>query len=313
MRIKCVSGSSSNRCGYTWPEGHEIDDYPDKQSCCWRETVSDEHDRCVWHVDSDGVTKSAQNLQTVRGLPETRKQNSTCAELLDGANLSGVEFGYETSFADVSLRDSDLSEAELYNADLSGANLRGADLTDADLRKTVIEDVSVDGATTCNRLFERDSSDASSGEWDSVARAYHDLKIVFIDSGLVGKARTMHVRERRARSLEARSAGGRFTWRYLDSLFSRIFTGYGVKIRNLVVWMVALFLVSTVVYVSVGVEDTLVGNVSYSVLTFTVAPPKIPTAVPFAVGTQLVMMIETFFGTVSIVVLGYILGNRERL
>ncbi len=308
-----MNGSSSNRCGYRWPDGHDIDDYPDKQSCCWRETVSEEHDRCVWHVDSDEVTKSAQKFRAVRELPEVREQTSTCAELLDGANLSGVEWGYQTSFADVALRDSDLSGADLRGADLSGADLRGADLTGADLRKATIKDVSVDGRTACSRLFERESSDTSSREWDSVARAYHDLKRVFIDNGLVGKARKMHVRERRARTFEAKAAGGRFTWRYLGSLFSRTVTGYGVEIQNLVVWMAALFLVSTAVYVSVGVEDTLVENVSYSVLTFTVAPPKIPTAAPFAAGTQLVMMIETFFGTISIVVLGYILGNRERL
>jgi hypothetical protein len=87
-----------------------------------------------------------------------------------------------------------------------------------------------------------------------------------------------------------------------------MFTGYGVQVRNLVIWMVLLFLFSTVVYVTAGVEDTLANNISYSVLAFTVAPPSVPPGV----GTQLVMMIETFFGTLSIVLLSYILGNRER-
>jgi hypothetical protein len=50
------------------------------------------------------------------------------------------------------------------------------------------------------------------------------------------------------------------------------------------------------------------GNISYSVLAFTVAPP----GVPEGVGTQVVMMVETFFGTLYIMLLGYILGNRER-
>jgi len=87
-----------------------------------------------------------------------------------------------------------------------------------------------------------------------------------------------------------------------------LITGYGVQVRSLVFWMLVLFLFSTAVYVGSGVRDTLMGNISYSVLAFTVAPP----GVPEGVGTQVVMMVETFFGTLSIMLLGYILGNRER-
>lgn len=57
-----------------------------------------------------------------------------------------------------------------------------------------------------------------------------------------------------------------------------------------------------------GVEDTLIDNISYSVLAFTVAPPRVPSEA----GAQLIMMIETFFGTLFIVLMGYILGNREQ-
>lgn len=73
--------------------------------------------------------------------------------------------------------------------------------------------------------------------------------------------------------------------------------------------MLVLFLASTAVYVNASVRGTLMENVSYSVLAFTVAPPP---PMPSKPVTQLVMMIETFFGTLSIVLLGYILGNRER-
>jgi hypothetical protein len=118
----------------------------------------------------------------------------------------------------------------------------------------------------------------------------------------------MHVRERRARSLEAKAANGWTNGRYLRSLISRVFTGYGVQIRNLAFWMVFLFLGSTIVYVGLGVEDTLWENISYSVLAFTVAPPRYP---PGLWG-KLIMIFETFFGTLSIVLLGYILGNREQ-
>lgn len=184
--------------------------------------------------------------------------------------------------------------------------LGGAELTGTDLREANIADVSVNGATTCRRLYEE--SQFASKKWDATARSYHDLKTVFSDHGLVGKARSMYIRERRARSLEAKAAYGQFDRRYLRSLPPWIFTGYGIRVQNLLFWMVALFLISTAVYVYVGVEDTFVSNVTYSVLAFTVGPP----AVPEGVGTQVMMMVETFLGTLSIVLLGYILGNRER-
>lgn len=73
--------------------------------------------------------------------------------------------------------------------------------------------------------------------------------------------------------------------------------------------MVALFLASTAVYAAARVRPTLLDNIAYSVLTFTVAPPP---PMLSGVGPQLVMMVETCFGTLLIVLLGYILGNRER-
>ncbi|EMA24630.1 pentapeptide repeat-containing protein [Haloarcula argentinensis DSM 12282] len=270
---------------------------------------------------------------------------------LVGTDLSGADFfatdlsGADLRVADMSnvnlreadlsgadLGGTDLSDANLREADLSGADLGGVDLSDADLRNTNIDDTSVNGETTCTQLYEGYGdndfiakstfsirikyplvdSDFDSEDWDATARAYHNLKTLFGDHGLVGKARKKHVQERRARSLEAKAAGGWVARRYLGSLPSRIFTGYGVRIVNLGFWMVILFLISTAVYVSMGVEDTLIGNISYSVLAFTVAPPKVPTKVPFILCTQFIMMVETFFGTLSIVLLGYILGNRER-
>lgn len=197
------------------------------------------------------------------------------------------------------------------------------DGTGTDLRNANIAGVSVNGETTCKRLYEGYGADRSllrclrrlfegpqfdSEDWDATAQAYHRLKTVFSDHGLVGKARSLYVRERRARSLEAKAEDDRLKRRYLRSLPPRIFTGYGIQISRLVFWMGLLFLISTRVYEVAGVNETLLENVSYSVLAFTVAPPHVPEGV----GTQIVMMVETFFGTLSIVLLGYILGNRER-
>ena len=234
-----------------------------------------------------------------------------------------------TGGGDVTFRDATLANADFRRIEFAEADFSGADLTATDLRGANIADISLNGATTCERLNEGYGYDHSIGSlsvlsrlrglyrgsqfdseaWDATAQAYHQLKIVFSKHGLVGGARNMHVRERQARSLEAKAANGWFNGRYLRSLPSRVFTGYGVQVWNLVIWMILLFAFSTAIYVNAGVQDTLLNNISYSVLAFTVAPPP---PMPTGVGTQLTMMVETFFGTLSIVLLGYILGNRER-
>jgi hypothetical protein len=249
---------------------------------------------------------------------------------LQNTDLSGMDLR-DADLSGIDLQGADLSEANLRGADLSDANLRGADLSDANLQETIFDNkVSVDGATTCRRLFEGDSekgiiarsvvptyfgrhlftsSDFGAGDWDATARAYHNLKTIFDAHGLIGKARSMHIRERRARSLEAKADNGWGDRRYLGSLPSRVFTGYGVGVLTLGTWMIALFLTSTALYVVGDVRLGIVNTLSFSVLAFTVAPP---TPLPSNPWIQIVMMIETFFGTLSIVLMGYILGNREQ-
>jgi hypothetical protein len=69
-----------------------------------------------------------------------------------------------------------------------------------------------------------------------------------------------------------------------------------------------LFALSTLAYLAADIRPMLGETLSYSVLAFTVAPPSVPPGLP----TQIVVMFETFFGTLSIVLLGYVLGNREQ-
>lgn len=281
-------------------------------------------------ADLRRVNLSESNLRNVDLSGNHFRDTNFSGSNLRHADLSGADLR-GADFSDTDLRGADLSGADLRGADFSDTDLRGADLSDADLRETTFDnEVSVDGATICRRLFEghsdKDSitrsilpsrparrffkdSEYDARDWDAISRAYHDLKTVFDAHGLIGKARDMHVRERRARSLEAKEANGVRNLRYIKSLPSRVFTGYGVSVLTLGSWMVALFLASTAFYVAVGVRPTLVGNISYSILAFTVAPPP---PIPSEVWTQLVMMVETFFGTLSIVLMGYILGNREQ-
>lgn len=104
------------------------------------------------------------------------------------------------------------------------------------------------------------------------------------------------------------NTNGRVNWDYLGNLASAAFTGYGVRPSRLGVWMVGLFILSTTVYWTVGVKDSLIETMSYSVITFTTTPPFRPDGFLL----QAVMMVEAFFGTLSLITLGYIFSNRER-
>lgn len=248
-----------------------------------------------------GATFRITGNGNVRFQEVTCKTDGNCSLDLSKAKFRTIDDGR------VLFGGANLTDAVLKSVDFDRASFLGVTLTGTDLREASIADISVNGATTCEQLNEGTTFDSE--DWDATARAYHDLKTVFGDHGLVGKARDTHIRERRARRLEAKATSGVLDKRFLGSLFSRIFTGYGVQVKNLLIWMAVLFFGSTAVYVFAGVEDTLVDNVSYSVRAFVVAPP--PDPLP-GILTKVVMMVETFFGTLSIVLLGYILGNRER-
>lgn len=333
--------SSIERFDREWDREVFVDtaqwDEDDNTVVCLRDPWTD-HDRCIWHAETKD--KSADDLIAIRANGPERLGGAYLANVvlgdrfpfagcwLHGANLSGADLT-GADLSEAYLLGADLSEAYLPRADLSYTDLRDANFSDADLRETDLEDISVNGATTCRQLYEGygdhdftanlpismrfwlrrlyRSSSFDPADWDSTARAYHALKTVFDDHGLVGKSRNMYIQERRARSLEAKAAGGWFARKYWGSLLSRIFTGYGVQVRNLMFWMLTLFLVSTAVYVSVGVRDSLMENITYSVLAFTVAPPP---PIPSGIGTQFIMMTETFLGTLSIVVFGAMLGKR---
>ncbi|MGM0387954.1 MAG: pentapeptide repeat-containing protein [Natrinema limicola] len=224
---------------------------------------------------------------------------------LEEANFSNSTL-WSSDFSNANLRDADLTEADLRGANLTEADLRDADLTGADLRRADLSRVTINGGTKCEKLFE--SEELIPEEWNSIARSYHALKELFAENGIVGNARTCHILERRARGLEAKSRDGLRSSTYLGTQLSKFFTGYGIRIQPLLFWMVLLFSVSTFWYIATGVEDNIVGNLSYSVITFTTSAPHIPSENI----TQGVIMVETFFGTLFVVLLGYILGNREQ-
>jgi hypothetical protein len=248
---------------------------------------------------------------------------------LEDAQLPEADLERAT-IRNASLAGIDLTGASLQRADLTGTDLREGNLSDSDLRDSIIQDIVVSQGTRCGiqTRAERDADDATA--WDAIARAYNELKSAFSAAGLVGKARQYHVLERRARGFEARTNASitgylQFTdgrslptfspehgnFRsygvYVSSLASRVTTGFGVRPLRLALWMLFLFAFSAALYtIDPGISD----SVYHSVVTFTTAPP--PGSAPTIGFVRAVELIETFGGTLLIVLLGYVLGNRER-
>lgn len=240
--------------------------------------------------------------------------NLSGADLGD-ANLSGADLG-GADLSEAVFLDADLSGAILLGANLSGAELQNADLTDTNLIEANLSDVALNRLTRIELRLSDVKQDAyefyqSEGYktpqvWDAVARVAHELKTASSANGLVGRAREYRLQERRARRREAKAEGGVAGWTaWGGSVLSRIFTGYGVQLRSIVLLMIILWIGSAAWYWWVGVENSLY----YSTITFTTAsPPNNPPQ-----GAKLISTIETFFGTLFIVLLGYILGNREQV
>lgn len=154
-----MDSERSERCGFTWPQDHRVDDEPDRQSCCYR-TPLESSDRCAWHTPVDGPVKKAvpdllesREPRGMRDLNETTdgRPGPTFTELLDGARLSGLQLRDEIALEGVSLRGADLegvdlSEANLTEADLRYSDLRSADLTKATLAGAVLSNADASGA-----------------------------------------------------------------------------------------------------------------------------------------------------------------------
>lgn len=161
-----MTGLPSDRCGYTWPPSHSVDDIPNRQGCCWRETTI-ASDRCLLHADADEVEKDSEKVAELLG-------SAADPPLLDGVDLSGLDVGHHIT----STRDQpspavdveDLSDEEVerlledhpnllpgisdpdllremikersqssVNHPLSGASLRGSDLSGTNLWRTSLE------------------------------------------------------------------------------------------------------------------------------------------------------------------------------
>lgn len=239
--------------------------------------------------------------------------------LLRGADLSDANLS-NTNLSGATLEGADLSNADLSESNLSEVDLRGAVLDGADLRNITLKDPEINQRTRFGVQLKAEKRASSPGEWDDIARSYHETKDSLSDNGLAAKARKQYILERDARGNEARESLTEelrrplSEWKskeirrdgadYLSHLVSRYLTGYGVQVSRVFAVIVVVFVLSWLVYFFEGIESPLY----YSVVTFVTAPPTEPSGGL----ASTVAMIEAFVGTFLIVLFGWVLGNRER-
>jgi hypothetical protein len=237
-------------------------------------------------------------------------------EEMRGADFSGQDLSF-SDFSGATLDEADFSNADLWGSDFSGANLAAANLSGAKLLGVKFSNITLNRSTqieidvnAVKQEYKEWVVDFEKTQmWGAIARMYHEIKTSYSENGLVGLARRYHLKERWARRREAKAQGdlrGYSAW--AGSLLSRIVTGYGVQLRWTAALMLVVYLVSAAVYwlAGMGAGESLY----YSIVTFTTAPPSPP---PNSIVTEAVAMCETFGGTLLIVILGYVLGNRERI
>jgi uncharacterized protein YjbI with pentapeptide repeats len=267
---------------------------------------------------------------------------------LSDANLWQAEL----SFADIekgnltsaNLKGADLLESNLKGVNLARAGLEGCNLQGADLERVNLLDVEslaavrLYGALLDHTWMSGDQLEGSvgeelDGEWREARETYLALKNNFEQLGRYADARWAYRKERRMEKREAwqRGKDAADAGRWVDVITGgakaatdqlvELVCDYGESISRVVLTLVALWLLFTVVYALVGVQDPSAGesgralNLVYpatlSLRAMTtlgmVGSDAVPTRLP-----QILTSIQALLGTVFAGLLGFILGNRIR-
>ena len=263
-------------------------------------SLTDFSDAALVGVDLSSAELHGATLSDADLMDANLTEADLLAADLTEANLQSADL------SDTNLGGTDFTDANLQGVDFSGANIHGVDLTGVTLARST--QIDAPGEQIQNGLVDEDST-SEEHQYDIIARTNHELRTAYSANGLIGRARSARVRERRARRKEAFAEGGaRGYTAWFGSLLSKVFTGYGVQLTWITAVIAALYLVSAGVYHFAG-EMSVGRSLYYSVVTFTTSPPETP---PPGL-TSVVAGIETFAGTAAIVFLGYVLGTRERV
>jgi len=319
---------------------------------------ADLSDAYLWEADLSGADLREADLSEAHlrfadlRVADLREADLSEAHLrfadLSGANLKGADLseahlrGADLSAADLlgadlsaaNLGAADLSGAGLRKADLSAANLRRADLSRAVLGNTNQSNINISNRTRFTRGFIPKFGPAlwqigfTPRYWNGHAQDCHKLATKCSKAGLRRNARILTVWDRRARRIEAL-----FSMRVPEAVGSWLnwqATGHGISLRRITRNIVALYIISTTIYLLFGIQSSaeaipinvllsrpfltpdVVDTLYFSIVTFTTSPPVPMSAMSVGI-SKWVAMAETFLGTALIVFLGYVLGTRERV
>jgi hypothetical protein len=249
---------------------------------------------------------------------------------LQTANLDHADFRL-ANFEQSNFNGNKISEINLYNANLSGAHLRNctikkgslvdSNFSDADLRQTTfikgdIRGVNIKGAQLSGSTKFKGFcwEPEGSRSWDTLAKSYDEIREEFKQNALNTSQKSLYFLQQRARTMESLSEGSYLSFGL--GVISEILTGYGVRARYTILWTILLMMTSTLWYYFIPESVWEGGPLHYSVTTFVTSAPHPPdlSQTPLINSiTRAVVLAETYFGTVLIILLGYVLGNRDSM
>lgn len=226
----------------------------------------------------------------------------------NGSEISGINL-YSASLVGARISDCVIKNASLVDCDLSNTDLRQTTFHKGDVRGMNIENAQLSGSTEF-RGFCWEPDDSRS--WDTLAKSYDEIREEFKRNALNTSQKSLYFLQQRARTVEALSERSYLS--FLLGMISELLTGYGVRVRYTLVWTVLLIAVSTIWYSSIPESTWEGGPLHYSVTTFVTSAPHPPDSSQSELMndlTRAVVLFETYFGTVLIILLGYVLGNRD--
>lgn len=288
----------------------------------------------LWHADLSGANLKGADLSRAN----LRHADLSGANLQD-ADLLGAKMAVpirpKTDLSNANLvganLETSLNGVNLRCADLSGAKLRGAGLARADVSKIKIEQpIEIDAETRVSSSvtftwwsrwlksitltphpfgFCDDAED-----WHELAKGYQRLRIQFKEAGLNRQHKALYTYQRRAREKHVRELGPE--WSVIPELLSRYLTGYGTRVHNVLFWTAIMILLPALWYrlISILVSEPFHGGpLYYSIVTFVSSPPALPPTHldPIESVTRIIVLSQTYFGTALVILLGYVLGNKD--
>jgi hypothetical protein len=190
------------------------------------------------------------------------------------ANLAGIDLVRHGSREGFDLREADLYRADLQNAHLFALNLRGASLMKADLRGANLHcadlrdcnllGVRLEGARLDNVLWDRQliqerrgrerqrkgDAEGARQDFEEAEETYRNLRLRLEKAGLFEQAGQFFHREMVMRRLQMPRLSSRRLFSWLVDLFS----GYGEKPLNVVLFSLGLIVACGLLYFLVGVR-----------------------------------------------------------